>query len=231
MWRMLSDAFMKMLSPCWRSSAKGDDRRDRNGRINGLLWYKDIGEHLNGEFSMAVVQANSMLEDQSRIESGSLSSCDSGPQGTFVGIYDGHAGPEAARYLNEHLFSNLKRLVWEQQGMSGDVIHKAFIETEEGFLSLVKKQWLSRPQILSVGSCCLVGIICSGTLYVGNAGDSRVVLGRLEKATRQVVATQLSTEHNASIDAVREEMRSLHPDDPQIVVLRHKVWRVKGIIQ
>ena len=23
----------------------------------------------------------------------------------------------------------------------------------------------------------------------------------------------------------------LHPDDPQIVVLKHKVWRVKGIIQ
>ncbi|KAI3995275.1 hypothetical protein MKX01_032077 [Papaver californicum] len=231
MWRMLANAFMKMVSPCWRSSAKGDDSRDRNGRINGLLWYKDLGENLNGEFSMAVVQANSMLEDQSRIESGPLSSCDSGPQGTFVGIYDGHAGPETSRYLNEHLFSNLKRLVWEQQGMSSDVIHKAFIETEEGFLSLVRKQWLSRPQILSVGSCCLVGIICSGTLYVGNAGDSRVVLGGLEKATRQIVATQLSTEHNASIDTVREEMRSLHPDDPQIVVLRHKVWRVKGIIQ
>ncbi|OVA18216.1 Protein phosphatase 2C (PP2C)-like domain [Macleaya cordata] len=226
---------MKMISPCWRSSVKGDDdprrSRDKNGRIDGLLWYKDLGQHVHGEFSMAVIQANSLLEDQSQVESGPLSSIDSGPQGTFVGIYDGHAGPETSRYINDHLFRNIKNLAWEHQGMSADVIHKAFLATEEGFLSLVRKQWPIRPQILSVGSCCLVGIICSGTLYVANAGDSRVVLGRLEKATREVVASQLSTEHNASIESVREEMRSSHPDDSQIVVLRHKVWRVKGIIQ
>ncbi|KAK9033593.1 hypothetical protein V6N11_049780 [Hibiscus sabdariffa] len=45
------------------------------------------------------------------------------------------------------------------------------------------------------------------------------------------MAVQLSTEHNASSDAVRDELRSLHPDDPQIVVMKHKVWRVKGLIQ
>ena len=119
----------------------------------------------------------------------------------------------------------------ENHGMSADAINKAFLATEEDFLTLVKKQWLSKPQIASVGSCCLVGIICSGLLYIANAGDSRVVLGRLEKAFKEVKAVQLSSEHNASVESVREELRSLHPDDPQIVVLKHKVWRVKGIIQ
>ncbi|CAK9142936.1 unnamed protein product [Ilex paraguariensis] len=119
----------------------------------------------------------------------------------------------------------------ENQGMSADVINKAFLATEEEFLSLVKKQWSIKPQIASVGSCCLVGIICSGLLYIANAGDSRVVLGRLERAVKEVKAIQLSTEHNASLKCVREELHSLHPDDPQIVVLKHKVWRVKGLIQ
>lgn len=103
--------------------------------------------------------------------------------------------------------------------------------TEEEFLSIVKKQWLHKPQIASVGACCLIGIICSGQLYIANAGDSRAVLGRRDVATKEIKAVQLSSEHNASLESVREELRTLHPDDPQIVVMKHKVWRVKGLIQ
>lgn len=115
--------------------------------------------------------------------------------------------------------------------MSVDVIKKAYQATEEGFLSLVTKQWPIKPQIAAVGSCCLVGVICGGTLYVANAGDSRAVLGRIMKATGEAIAVQLSPEHNVAIESVRQEMHLSHPDDPQIVVLKHNVWRVKGIIQ
>ena len=119
----------------------------------------------------------------------------------------------------------------ENNGMSADVINKAFLATEEEFLSLVEKLWLHKPPIASVGSCCLIGIICSGELYIANAGDSRAVLGRLDEATKDIKAIQLSAEHNASRASVREELRSLHPNDPQIVVMKHRVWRVKGLIQ
>lgn len=115
--------------------------------------------------------------------------------------------------------------------MSVDVIRKAYQATEEGFLSLVTKQWPIKPQIAAVGSCCLVGVICGGTLYIANLGDSRAVLGRLVKATGEVLAIQLSSEHNVAIESVRQEMFSLHPDDSRIVVLKHNVWRVKGLIQ
>lgn len=119
----------------------------------------------------------------------------------------------------------------ENREMSADVIKNAFLATEEEFLSLVRKQWDIRPKMASVGSCCLVGIICGGRLYIANSGDSRAVLGRLSKAEREVKAIQLSTEHNANLESVRDELHSLHPDDPGIVVLKHNVWRVKGIIQ
>ena len=81
---------------------------DAGGCQDGLLWYKDSGQHLNGKFSMAVVQANNLLEDQNQIESGSLSVDETGPYGTFIGVYDGHGGPEASRYLKNHLFELLK---------------------------------------------------------------------------------------------------------------------------
>jgi len=227
-------AVMDYFSSCWgpRSGAghrgKGSDAA---GRQDGLLWYKDAGQLVTGEFSMAVVQANQLLEDQSQVESGSLSLADPGPQGTFVGVYDGHGGPETSRFINDHLFNHLRRFATEHKSMSADVIRKAFQETEEGFLSLVIKEWSFKPQIASVGSCCLVGVICAGTLYVANLGDSRAVLGRLVKATGEVLATQLSAEHNACYEEVRQELQSSHPDDPRIVVLKHNVWRVKGLIQ
>ncbi|GAB2279414.1 hypothetical protein Dimus_014056 [Dionaea muscipula] len=221
------------LKACWRPSSDGSAQSgsEATGRQDGLLWYKDTGQHVHGEFSMAVVQANQLLEDQSQIESGCLSLLDSGPHGTFVGVYDGHGGPETSRYINEHLFQHLKMFSAEQQCMSIDVIKKAFQATEEGFFAQVAKQWPVKPQIAAVGSCCLVGIVCGGTLYVANLGDSRAVMGRVIKATREVVPIQLSEEHNVSIESVRREMHSMHPDDSQIVVLKHNVWRVKGIIQ
>lgn len=233
--------FVKMVKPCWKPSVEGDGSRwgrdgsrqggDPNGRVDGLMWYKDLGYHVSGEFSMSVIQANGLLEDQCQLESGPLSSLNAGPHGTFIGVYDGHGGPETSRFVNENLFRNLKKFASEHQDISANVIKKAFLETEEEFLSIVQQQWFDKPQIASVGSCCLVGVICNGLLYVANAGDSRVVLGRAEKSFRGATAIQLSTEHNASIESVRDELRSLHPHDSQIVVLKHKVWRVKGLIQ
>ncbi|KAA8518823.1 hypothetical protein F0562_016403 [Nyssa sinensis] len=198
-----------MVKPCWKPSVADSS----SGRVDGLLWYKDLGPHVNGEFSMAVIQANALLEDQSQLESGPLSFMDSGPCGTFIGVYDGHGGPETSRFVNDNLFLHLKKFASEQQEISANVIKKAFLATEEEFLSLVKQQWLSNPQIASVGSCCLVGIICNGLLYVANVGDSRVVLGRAERSIRGVTAIQLSTEHNANIESVRDKLHSLHPDD------------------
>lgn len=102
-----------MVKPCWRPRV--DD--DASGKVDGLLWYKDLGNHLYGEFSMAVIQANNSLEDQSQLESGPLSSDNSGPRGTFIGVYDGHAGTEASRFICHNLFSNFKGMFQLQSAM------------------------------------------------------------------------------------------------------------------
>lgn len=99
---MSSYSYLDMVKPCWRLGGV------QNGRTNGLLWYKDLGSHVSGEFSMAVVQANNLLEDQSQVESGHLDFMKSGLYGTFIGVYDGHGGPETSRFVNEKLFNNLK---------------------------------------------------------------------------------------------------------------------------
>ena len=99
-----------MVKSCWKPLVEGDDE-DGSGRVDGLLWYKDFGNHVYGEFSMAVIQANSPLEDRSQLESGPLSSNHLGPQGTFIGVYDGHGGNEASQFVSDNLFSNLKSML------------------------------------------------------------------------------------------------------------------------
>lgn len=95
---------------CWKPTVEGDDG-DVRGQVDGLLWYKDLGNHLYGEFSMAVIQANSSLEDRSQLESGPLSSDYFGPQGTFIGVYDGHGGTAAPQFVSDNLFYNFKSML------------------------------------------------------------------------------------------------------------------------
>ncbi|KAF8401303.1 hypothetical protein HHK36_012236 [Tetracentron sinense] len=220
-------ALMNLFSLCWKPfgvNADGGGISSGRERREGLLCFRDIGRYASGDFSMAVVQANQVLEDQSQIESG--------PFGTFVGVYDGHGGPQAARYVCDHLFHHFQEILAEAHGVvTSETIRRAFLQTEEGFTTLVSELWSTQSHMATVGSCCLVGVICQRTLYVANVGDSRVVLGKKVGNTGGIAAIQLSTEHNANMEAVRQELKELHPNDPQIVVLKHGVWRVKGIIQ
>ncbi|KAF7818952.1 putative protein phosphatase 2C 25 [Senna tora] len=251
----------RIVSACLRpvrryARMNRDDMDAYSSSEDALLWHKDLEKHSCGEFSFAVVQANEVIEDQSQVETG--------PDAVFVGIYDGHGGPEASRYICDHLFHHLmspSRYVlfvslllfilliidiaknWppglgveisgiarENGTMSEEILRDAFSATEEGFLSLVRRTYGIKPLIAAMGSCCLVGVIWKGTLYVANLGDSRAVIGSIG-GSNKIIAEQLTREHNASREEIRRELRSLHPEDSQIVVMKHGTWRIKGIIQ
>ncbi|KAG6789736.1 probable protein phosphatase 2C 63 [Populus alba] len=213
-----------MLRSCYRPLERCFGRVAGGGG-DGLMWHADLKQHASGDYSIAVVQANSNLEDQSQVFTS--------PSATYVGVYDGHGGPEASRFVNKHLFPFMHKFAKEHGGLSADVIKKAFNATEEEFCHLVKRSLPLKPQIASVGSCCLVGAISNDVLYVANLGDSRAVLGRRvdEDKKKTVVAERLSTDHNVAVEEVRKEVEALHPDDSHIVVYTRGVWRIKGIIQ
>lgn len=70
-----------------------------SGGSDGLLWNTDAS---GGEYSIGVVQANSTLEDQGQVMTS--------PNATFVGVYDGHGGFEASRFISNHLFPYLQSM-------------------------------------------------------------------------------------------------------------------------
>ncbi|CAD5164146.1 probable protein phosphatase 2C 25 [Musa acuminata AAA Group] len=214
----------RFVAACWapvrRYARMSKDEEEEDD--DALLWSRDIGQHAAGDFSFAVVQANEVLEDHSQVETGR--------DATFVGVYDGHGGADASRFISNHLFLHLMRLAQESGTISEDVVRSAFSATEEGFLAHVRRTHQIKPLISAIGSCCLVGVIWRGTLYLANLGDSRAVIGYLGRSNN-IIAEQLTRDHNACMEEVRQELRSLHPDDSNIVVLKHGVWRIKGIIQ
>lgn len=57
-------------------------------------WPKDIATYAHGEFCMAGVRANVVMEDHFQVETG-------GPNALFLGVYDGHHGADAARYVSK----------------------------------------------------------------------------------------------------------------------------------
>ncbi|KAJ6698567.1 ALPHABET ISOFORM E-RELATED [Salix purpurea] len=216
---------------CWRPRRRyarmskddilNDDDKD-SAIGDSLLWSRDLEKHSFGEFSFSVVQANEIIEDHSQVETGR--------DATFIGVYDGHGGPDASRFISDHLFLNLMRHARERGTISEEILRSAVSSTEDGFLTLVRRSCGIKPLIAAVGSCCLVGVIWRGTLFVANLGDSRAVIGSLGRSNK-IVAEQLTRDHNASMEEVRQELKSLHPDDSHIVVMKHGVWRIKGIIQ
>uniref|UniRef100_J3LUH0 protein-serine/threonine phosphatase n=1 Tax=Oryza brachyantha TaxID=4533 RepID=J3LUH0_ORYBR len=189
-------ALLRLLSACGGHAAEGRD---------GLLWWRDLARCHAGELSVAVVQGNNVLEDQCRVESAP-------PLGTCLGVFDGHAGPDAARFACDHLLHNLREAASGPEGVTADAIRDAFLATEEGFLALVSRMLETQPD-------------------AAGHRHRRAVLGKKVGRTGQITAEQLSSEHNANEEGVRQELMAQHPDDPQIVALKHGVWRVKGIIQ
>ncbi|CAJ2671572.1 unnamed protein product [Trifolium pratense] len=179
----------------------------------------NLKRHCFGEFSMANAQANAIMEDQSQVEVASQ-------YALYLGVYDGHGGVEASLYVLNNLFNNLLRFAHENDDPIADILRNAVADTENGFLDYVENNIGLIRTIGKVGSCCLAGVLWNGVLYIANLGDSRAVIGSV--VNKRVSAVQLTTDHNCNDPVIREELISLHPGDPTIV-MEQNGWRVKGI--
>jgi len=115
-----------------------------------------------------------------------------------------------------------------ENDITEDTLRDAVSATELNFLDHVKRNYMENQNLGKVGSCCLAGIIWKGTLHVANLGDSRAVIGIM--VNNNIRSEQLTRDHNCSDPAIREELESMHSDDPTIVMHKRGAWRVKGII-
>ncbi|KAK3116632.1 Protein phosphatase 2C 2 [Teratosphaeriaceae sp. CCFEE 6253] len=90
---------------------------------------------------------------------------------SYFGVYDGHGGDKVALYTGEHLH----KIVAKQEAFKKGDFEQAL---KDGFLA-IDRAILSDPKYEEEVSGCTstVGIVTHDKIYVGNAGDSRTVLG------------------------------------------------------
>ncbi|KAL3424324.1 protein phosphatase 2C [Phlyctema vagabunda] len=90
---------------------------------------------------------------------------------SFFGVYDGHGGDKVALFAGE----NIHKIVSKQEAFKKGDVEQAL---KDGFLA-TDRAILSDPKYEEEVSGCTasVGIISGNQIFVGNAGDSRSVLG------------------------------------------------------
>ncbi|KAL8195729.1 hypothetical protein R6Q57_025482 [Mikania cordata] len=158
----------------------------------------------------------------------------------FCAIYDGFNGRDAADFLAgtfyETIRVNLNSLDIELDYIINDgntmrpknrvldSLQRALNQAENDFLYMVEQEMEDRPDIVSVGSCVLVGLIQGKDLYIMNLGDSRAVLATDDDDKIKIdefkglKAVQLTDTHTVDNEVERTQFLSEHPDDPKTIV-------------
>lgn len=90
---------------------------------------------------------------------------------SFFGVYDGHGGDRVAQFAGD----NIHQIIAKQEAFKKGDIEQAL---KDGFLA-TDRAILNDPRYEEEVSGCTasVGILSGTKIYVGNAGDSRSVLG------------------------------------------------------
>ncbi|CAI6005863.1 unnamed protein product [Closterium sp. NIES-65] len=215
-------ASMRLCSRDGRSSADGEGMSVRKRRD---VWHRALDSTGLGQLSLAMYEANYVMEDAVEVEAGS--------GGVYIGVHDGHGGSETAEFLRHTLYNNLKKEFLRGGGaVSVEALRRGFAETERQFTARVRDSFLDSPHLATVGACSAVAIVTRSALWVANVGDCRAVLGQVRHTGDglECRALQMSEDHNLSFQAIRDRYREEHADMPDAVTEKRGRYRVKGKI-
>lgn len=131
---------------------------------------------------------------------------------SLFGVFDGHGGPRAAKYLKEHLFENLlnhPKFITDTKL----AIRETYRKTDDDFLNAEFSAFRDD------GSTACTAILVGNQLYVANVGDSRAVVSKGGKAF------PLSEDHKPNRSDERQRI-----EDAGGFVIWAGTWRVGGVL-
>jgi serine/threonine protein phosphatase PrpC len=151
----------------------------------------------------------------------------------FYGIFDGHTGNLASKYVASFLYNKLDARLsgilhsdalppdWKQQ--VNESVRDVFAEIHEGFLnatSLIPHAYMDQS-----GSTATAAFVTSSAIIVASLGDSRAILSSYDGMNR-LSAMQLTKDHVAS----DPEERLLVEARRGKVLVTNGVSRVEGVL-
>ena len=138
-----------------------------------------------------------------------------------LGVFDGHGGPKASEYVQEHLFQNIVG----SQHFPADV----FKSIEDGFVQTdIRYTKMDERQRNDDGCTATAAMVIRDALYVAHVGDSRAVLGkerRCDGENHQVTAVPLTDDHKPDRIDERERIENVGG-----TVIHAGTWRVSGVL-
>jgi serine/threonine protein phosphatase PrpC len=118
----------------------------------------------------------------------------------FFAVFDGHAGHEAAEYLEEHLLSYVLASGPEQlQADPLAALQASVLQAEREILA----KFL--PARCNAGSTLLALLLVDDKLHIANVGDSRAVMGRGTEAQ------QLTRDHKPACSLEQQRITETDP--------------------
>ena len=118
------------------------------------------------------------------------------PSADYYGVFDGHGGGRASKYLAEHLHRHIAQEP-NLETNPAESIRNAFTRVDADFLAFANRfRW-------DDGSTAVVAIVSDKRLCVANCGDSRAVICSAGKAT------PLSVDHKPDRDEEKNRIESL----------------------
>lgn len=159
---------------------------------------------------MASVQANSHNEDRARIATRNGL--------TIATVADGHGSHVVSQFvverLPEELFKRISRSSW-QPSITAAFVHVDNLLRDIMFTSTSESSW-------NAGSCAIAAIVDDLSVTVANCGHSRALL--IEKAGQSNCSSKfVSDSHSADNEGEQARLRSLHPDERDVVHCKHKI--------
>uniref|UniRef100_A0A7S3ZV73 PPM-type phosphatase domain-containing protein n=1 Tax=Pelagomonas calceolata TaxID=35677 RepID=A0A7S3ZV73_9STRA len=113
------------------------------------------------------------------------------PSRSYFGVFDGHAGSRAAQYCGQRMLDHITgTAAWQRRDVLA-ATKFGMARTEQAYLRAA----LSAQPRWFDGTTAVVVLVVDGILTIGWCGDSRAVLGRKAKGSKQWTAFELSHDH------------------------------------
>lgn len=132
----------------------------------------------------------------------------------FYAVFDGHGGPDAASYAQEHLWDLIKK----QRGFWSNDDEEVCAAIRKGFIACHHAMWKKLPEWprtatglpSTSGTTASVVVIRRDRLYVAHVGDSAVVLGVQDDPDEETIrAEEITQDHKPELPKERKRIEGL----------------------
>ncbi|KAK2880988.1 hypothetical protein Q8A67_018256 [Cirrhinus molitorella] len=129
-------------------------------------------------------------------------------------VFDGHGGPDAARFARRHLWDHIKK----QRGFWSEDDDEVCAALRKGFVSCHHAMWKKLPEWPKTvtglpstsGTTASIVVIRRDRMYVAHVGDSAVVLGVQDHPSDEFIrAVEVTQDHKPDLPKERERIEGL----------------------